>query len=89
MRYRKRAKLVEAIQVCNVLNCDLKPLWLALAIERGKVVVHADTASIVIARQVKTLGSNDWVVYDTEQFMVYGVSRQTMKSDYEVTKDMS
>lgn len=87
MRFKKRPKIVEAAQVKDILSGDAWPHWLQKAASAGKIHIEKERVSIVIGEKIKAGRPDDWIVYDTEQRMVYHVSSRVMDMDYEPLKD--
>lgn len=83
MRYRKVPKIVEAMQVKDIISGTTWPYWLKQNIKSGKLHVGRQSVNVVIGQQVKIAGMADWIAYDSYQQMVYFVSKRTMETDYE------
>lgn len=83
MRLRKKPKLVDAVQVKDILANSPWPDWLQRAVTAGKITVQRECLTTHIGRQIKTAYATDWIAYDIAQQMVYCVTDRTIQSDYE------
>ena len=87
MRFRKKPKLVEAVQVKDIIGGSPWPDWFQKALMDEKISVQKNSLTTHIGRQVKTAQALDWIAYDIAQEMVYVVTDRTLKADYEVVLD--
>lgn len=87
MRFRKRPKVVEAIQVRDIISGATWPFWLIESMNAGKCTVEQDAVGVIISGKIKRAWMNDWIAYDSYQQMIYAVSQRTMASDYEAVPD--
>lgn len=83
MRFRKKPKLVDAIQVKEIIENSPWPDWLRKAISAGKISIQATSVTTHIGRQMKVAHALDWIAYDIAQEMVYCVTDRTLKADYD------